>query len=90
MRDRVNKYVPRPNLVCAIQYNGANIDEIREFAGSKLSMFNIKTKTLYVNTQDGMTAVNITDYVCQTILSNVYHVCTSNTFNLIYEFAEEL
>jgi len=64
MRDEVNEYRRKAYQIEAIQFNGANIDAIREFVGKKLTAYNQKFMQLYITHPDmGMIEVPKDFYV---------------------------
>lgn len=83
-RDIVQRYTKRPVMIHAIQYNGANVDLIREFTGGKLSAFNRKKDKIYINTMEGMMLVNVGDYIVRGVVGEYYSV-NKTVFELTYE-----
>lgn len=83
-RDVVQRYVKRPVVVSAIQFNDANVELIREFTGGKLSAFHRKNNHLYVNTLEGLMMIHVDDYIVRGIKGEFYPV-TKEIFELTYE-----
>ena len=83
-RDVVNRYVVNPIMVSAVQFNGANVEIIREFVGIKLSAFHRKNNQLHVVTPVGLMLVNVGDFVVSGF-RNDYWVCDEENFNLNHE-----
>lgn len=74
MQDIVKKYIKRPLEISAIQYNGANIEDVREFVGRKLSAYNANENRLYITTLEGMRHVKRFDFVVRGIKGEYYPV----------------
>ncbi len=83
-RDIVQRYKNLPLTVRAIQFNGANVELIREFTSGKMSAFHRKNNMFYVNTIEGLKLVNIGDYVVAGILGE-YSIIRETEFDLTYE-----
>lgn len=73
-RDVVNTYISIPKIKQAIQFNGVNIDLIREFTGAKSSAFHRKNNKFYINTLEGLMLVEVGDYVVRGIVGEFYAV----------------
>lgn len=87
-RDVVQVYSRVPLKLYAIQFNGANIELIREFTGGKLSAFHRKNNFFYVNTTEGLMLVKIGDYICRDILGE-YSIIGETLFNIEYEIVND-
>ncbi len=83
-RDIVQYYIKRPVVIRAIQFNGANVELVREFIGKKLSAFHRKTNVLYINTPENFVTVNIGDYIVRGIVGK-FTVVPEEAFNLTHE-----
>ena len=83
-RDIVQRYVKRPVIVRAIQFNGANVELIRQFTGGKMSAFHRKNNKFYVNTLEGLMLVGIGDYIVCGVVGEFYPV-KQEIFELTYE-----
>lgn len=83
-RDIVQRYTKRPLTIYAIQFNGANVELIREFTGGKMSAFHRKTNKFYINTQEGLVLVDIGDYIVRGVVGEFYKV-EQTVFELTYE-----
>lgn len=57
MRDQVHEYRRKSYRIEAIQFNGVNIDAIRDFVGKKMTAYNAKKDELFFNTLDGMAII---------------------------------
>lgn len=85
-KDIVRAYTKLPITIYAVQFNGVNIDIIREFTGGKLSAFSRKNNKFYINTLEGMMQVEVNDYVVRGIVGEFYTV-RQDIFELTYEDA---
>lgn len=83
-RDVVNSYTKRPIQIEAIQFNGVNVELIREFTGGKMSAFHRKNNRFYINTLEGLMLVNVGDYIIRGVAGE-YYSCREDIFNLTYE-----
>ncbi len=73
-KDIVRKYIKRPLVIEAIQFNGANIEDIRLFAGKKLSAYSATEGKLYISTLEGMMLVSQYDFVVKGIKGEFYPI----------------
>jgi len=73
-RDLVQYYIKKPLVIKAIQFNGVNVELIREFTGGKLSAFHRKNNKFYVNTREGLMLVKPSDYIVRGIAGEFYPV----------------
>ena len=81
----VKKYVKKPILVEAIQFNGHNIDEVNDFCQDAF----VEDGQLLVYTLEGiMKASNrVGDYVVKGVMGEFY-ICEKSIFEEIYEEVE--
>lgn len=93
MTVEVKNYKRKPTVVQAIQFNGANIDDLYEFGqifildkGKDIQVINDGTEILikYINRQGIPEELKTGDYLIKGIDGEVYS-CNKNTFSLLYE-----
>lgn len=86
-----NKYVTKPVLVEAIQFDGTNIEEIKEFAGDKVITECWNRETSYyiaIRTLEGVMEALAGDYIIKGIKGEIYP-CKPDIFEKTYEKVEE-
>ena len=86
----MQKFVKKPVIIEAIQYDGANITEIETFVGAKLSTImtsDVDTK-LVIPTLEGYMKVSKGDYVIKGIKGEFYP-CKSDIFKSTYTVIED-
>ena len=81
----VKKYVKKPILVEAVQFNGCNIDEVNDFCKDAF----IEDGWLWVSTLEGnMKASNkVGDYIVKGVMGEFY-ICEKSIFEETYEEVE--
>lgn len=72
--DRVAAYNRKAAMVQAIQFNGVNIEDIREFVSKRLVAFKSSSGMLYVNTPYGMVVVHTGEFICKDENNDIYPV----------------
>lgn len=89
----IKQYKTKPTVIEAIQWTGANIQEVLDFCGKDNALFvEIKTEepfkyplfSLYIITVKGMTPAKVSDYVIKSSLGEFY-LCKKDAFNTKYE-----
>jgi hypothetical protein len=80
----IKRFVKKPITIEALQFNGCNQENIRDWVGHKVSAHHRNTGKLYINTLEGTLVVNIGDYVVQGIAGEFYPV-REDIFNQSYE-----
>lgn len=91
------RYRKKPVVVEAIQWNGLNLEEIKEFVGDSL-IYNISdaawkvgkdapTVHIKIKTLEGTMIANTGDYVIRGVNGEIYP-CRANIFEKTYEVAE--
>jgi hypothetical protein len=68
------RFVHKPTVVTALQFNGANHELIKEFVGKKMVAHKRSDGKLYINTLEGMMLVNKDDYIVRGIQGEYYAV----------------
>lgn len=86
----MQKFVKKPVVVEAIQYNGLNITEIESFVGAKLStiMSSVEDTQLIIPTLEGDMKVSKGDYVIKGIKGEFYP-CKPDVFKSTYNVVED-
>lgn len=81
----VNRYKTKPCVIEAIQYNGSNVEEIRNFIGES---FEVKTiEGIYVRTIEGIMKASVGDYIIKGLRGEFYP-CKQKVFKRKYEVIE--
>ena len=86
----MQKFVKKPVVIEAIQYDGANITEIETFVGGKLPtvMNSNKDTQLVVSTLEGDMKVTKGDYVIKGI-NGEFYPCKPDIFKSTYDVVED-
>ena len=86
----MQKFVKKPIVIEAIQYDGTNITEIESFVGAKLStiMSSVEDTQLVIPTLEGDMKVSKGDYVIKGIKGEFYP-CKLDIFKSIYNVVED-
>ena len=86
----MQKFVKKPVVIEAIQYDGTNITEIESFVGEKLStiMSSVEDTQLVIPTLEGDMKVSKGDYVIKGIKGEFYP-CKPDIFKSIYNVVED-
>lgn len=80
------KYKTKPCEIEAIQYDGSNIKEIRNFIGKS---FEVRTvEGIYIRTLEGIMRASVGDYVIKGLRGEFYP-CKPDVFEKKYELIEE-
>ena len=92
------KYKKKPVIIEAIQFDGLNLEEIKDFVGSKLkydiidSAWQVGKGTphilMEIETLEGNMKVSKMDYVIRGI-SGEFYPCKPDIFEKTYELAEQ-
>ena len=92
------KYKKKPIIIDAIQFNGLNLEEIKEFVGDKLVYDIIDTAwqvgkgrphiLMKIKTLEGDMNVSEMDYIIKGVEGEFYP-CKSNIFEKTYEFLDD-
>lgn len=89
----IKKYSTKPTVVEAVQWTGANIQEILDFCGKDNALFvEIETEepfeyplfSLYIITLEGMMSAKVSDYIIKGVLGEFYP-CKEDAFIFKYE-----
>lgn len=89
------KYRKKPVVVDAIQWNGENIEEVKNFVGDALSFFtwfNNRSKKeieLTISTLEGKLEVTVGDYIIKGVEGEFYP-CKPNIFEKTYEMVGDV
>ena len=75
------KYRAKPVIIEAIQWNGKNGNEIKEFAHDSVEIGNY---SILIDTLEGMVVAQIGDYIIRGIKGEFYP-CKADIFNEKYE-----
>lgn len=91
------KYIKKPVVIEAIQWNGINIEEIKEFAKEKIeySIYDAGYKAgitppvidITIHTLEGDMKVSINDYIIKGVKGEIYP-CKPDIFEETYELLE--
>ena len=86
----MQKFVKKPVVIEAIQYNGINITEIESFVGAKLStiMSSVGDTHLLIPTLEGYMKTSKGDYVIKGIKGEFYP-CKPDIFEKTYDVVED-
>lgn len=82
-----NKFRKKPVVIEAVQWNGKNINEIKEFTKSSLrnkSKFKFLDHYLIINTLEGDMRVDVGDYIIKGVHGEFYP-CKPDIFKKTYE-----
>lgn len=82
-----NKFRKKPVVIEAVQWNGKNINEIKEFTKSYLrnkSKFKFLDHYLIINTLEGDMRVDVGDYIIKGVHGEFYP-CKPDIFKKTYE-----
>jgi hypothetical protein len=92
----MGKFIEKPVVIEAVQWNGKNFDEIMRFigedCGNKLNYENyeelcLKTKEIAITTLEGVMTASKGDWVIKGI-SNEFYPCKTDIFEKTYESVE--
>ena len=85
----MQKFVKKPVVIEAIQYDGANITEIETFVGGKLPtvMNSNKDTQLVVSTLEGDMKISKKDYVIKGV-NGEFYPCKPDVFEKTYDVVE--
>ena len=85
----MQKFVKKPVVIEAIQYDGANITEIETFVGGKLPtvMNSNKDAQLVVSTLEGDMKISKKDYVIKGV-NGEFYPCKPDIFEKTYDVVE--
>ena len=86
----MQKFVKKPVVIEAIQYDGTNITEIESFVGEKLSIiiFSVEDTQLVIPTLEGYMKISKGDYVIKGIKGEFYP-CKPDVFKSTYNVVED-
>ena len=86
----MQKFVKKPVVIEAIQYNGINITEIESFVGAKLPTvwLSVEDTQLVIPTLEGDMKVSKGDYVIKGIKGEFYP-CKPDVFEKTYDVVED-
>lgn len=86
----MQKFVKKPVVVEAIQYNGLNITEVEDFVGAKLPSvwLSVEDTQLVIPTLEGDMKVSKGDYVIKGIKGEFYP-CKPDVFEKTYDVVED-
>ena len=86
----MQKFVKKPVVVEAIQYNGINITEVESFVGAKLPtvLLSVEDTQLIIPTLEGDMKASKGDYVIKGIKGEFYP-CKSDVFKSTYNVVED-
>ena len=86
----MQKFVKKPVIVEAIQYNGINITEVEDFIGAKLPSvwLYVEDTQLLIPTLEGDMKVSKGDYVIKGIKGEFYP-CKPDVFEKTYDVVED-
>ena len=86
----MQKFVKKPVVVEAIQYNGINITEVESFVGAKLPTvwLSVEETQLILSTLEGDMKVSKGDYVIKGVKGEFYP-CKPDIFKQSYNMVEE-
>lgn len=80
----VTKWKKKPAVVEAVQFNGENIDEIREFVGEENLVTVVKDNVYSLITSRGKEMICKDNYVVKGVTGRFY-TCTPLAFHSVYE-----
>lgn len=89
----IKQYKTKPTVIEAVQWTGANIQEILDFCGKDNALFvEIETEepfeyplfSLYIITLEGTMPAKVSDYIIKGVLGEFYP-CKEDAFILKYE-----
>ena len=85
----MQKFVKKPVVIEAIQYDGANITEVENFVGGKLPtvMNSNKDTQLVVSTLEGYMKISKKDYVIKGV-NGEFYPCKPDVFEKTYDVVE--
>ena len=87
----MQKFVKKPVVIEAIQYDGANITEVETFVGGKLPtvMNSNKDTQLVVSTLEGDMKISKKDYVIKGV-NGEFYPCKPDIFEKTYDVVENV
>lgn len=89
----IKQYKTKPTIIEAVQWTGANIQEVLGFCGKDNALFiEIKTEepfkyplfSLYIITLEGMRLAEVSDYIIKSPLGK-FRLCKKDAFIIKYE-----
>lgn len=85
----VRKYIKKPIIIEAIQYNGKNIEEVRDFIESDVRIIYTKDfKKIEIPTLEGNMQAIPSDFIIRGV-NKEYYPCKEEIFNKTYQIVEE-
>ena len=92
----MSQYRKKPVVIEAIQWNGNNFDDIKNFANSKVRYYSHydhneyyeDKSTLKINTLEGDHKCSIGDYVIKGVKGEIYP-CKPDIFEMTYELVNK-
>lgn len=87
----VKKYRTKPCEIEAVQWNGGNLDEVREFVGLSLVSWEIKMGdcfNLIIRTLEGDMKASLYDYIIKGLRGEFYP-CKPDVFEKKYELINQ-
>ena len=86
----MQKFVKKPVVIEAIQYNGINITEVESFVGAKLPsvLLSVEDTQLVIPTLEGDMKVSKGDYIIKGIKGEFYP-CKPDIFKQSYNMIKE-
>ena len=83
-----NKYIKNPIEIEAIQWNGNNTEEIKEFVEDSMRDFNYEQNIISIETPEGVMKASLNDYIIKGIKGEFYP-CKPDIFENSYTKAPD-
>jgi hypothetical protein len=80
------RYIKKPVVIEAIQWNGSNNEEIQEFVGEHCEF--LHNEFLFIFTLEGNMRASISDFIIKGI-NDEFYPCKPDIFKLTYSKADE-
>ena len=77
------KYRKKPVIVDAVQWNGENLNEVKELGGSREFRVGPK-KSLFIHTMEGIMEGSVGDFIIRGVKGELYP-CKPDIFDATYE-----
>ena len=83
----MGKFRKKPVVIDAIEWNGQNKDEVRQFATNAVLFFNNKHEEVVIETLEGNMTASKHDWIIRGVKGE-YYPCKPDVFERTYEVAE--
>ena len=83
----MGKFRKKPVVIDAIEWNGQNKDEVRQFATNAVLFFNDEDEEVVIETLEGNMTASKHDWIIRGVKGE-YYPCKPDVFERTYEVAE--